>query len=221
MIVFRVNSIAIRSGHLRNMRSVSRVLIVASLAAASAASAATLDVVVRNSAGAPLPDAVVMVESAAWRPAPLPQAGPYRVAQHNIQFDPHVLVVPVGASVTFPNLDRVRHHVYSFSKPKRFELKLYGREDARTVVMDKPGVVALGCNIHDQMSGYVVVADTPWAAKADAAGHVVLTGVPGGGATLRVWHPLARAKGGEAAQPITLPASGTVARAITLDVKPS
>ena len=66
--------------------------------------------------------------------------------------------MPVGATVSFPNRDKVRHHVYSFSAAKKFDLKLYGRDETRSVVFDKPGVVALGCNIHDVMSGFIVVA---------------------------------------------------------------
>ena len=83
------------------------------------------------------------------------------MAQENISFSPHVLIVPVGATVAFPNHDRVRHHVYSVSKPKKFDIKLYGRDETRTEAFDKPGVVALGCNIHDQMSGFIIVVDTP------------------------------------------------------------
>ena len=104
--------------------------------------------------------------------------------QHNIAFDPHVLIVPVGSTVGFPNLDKVRHHVYSFSKVKKFDLKLYGRDETRSVVFDKAGVVALGCNIHDSMSGFIIVVDTPYAMKTDANGRVVIANVPAGSATV-------------------------------------
>jgi plastocyanin len=152
--------------------------------------AADLTVMVRTAEGQPVPDAVASYVPAGEGPAsgfkfPWTMA----VAQENLQFSPFVLIVPVGTDVTFPNHDSVRHHVYSFSPVKRFELKLYGREEARTVKFDKVGTVALGCNIHDQMVGFIRVVDTPYAAKSDAAGKVVIHNVPMGGGTLTVWQP--------------------------------
>jgi plastocyanin len=172
------------------------------------ASAASLDVVARDAAGRPVADAVVMLEVARPPAGPVRFPWPYVVKQQNISFQPHVLIVPVGVAVTFPNMDKVRHHVYSFSKPKRFELKLYGQEEARSVVFDKPGVIALGCNIHDQMSGFIVAVSTPFAAKTDASGHAVIANVPAGGATLKVWSPQVRAPGNLLAQPVTIGAAG-------------
>ena len=130
------------------------------------------------------------------------------MAQKNIQFVPHVLIVPVGASVSFPNRDKVRHHVYSFSKAKKFDLKLYGRDETRSVVFDKPGVVALGCNIHDAMSGFILVVDTPYAMQTGADGHVTIANVPAGGATVRLWHPAIRAPDNMLAQAVTVAPSG-------------
>ena len=123
------------------------------------AAAADLVVSVRTAAGAPVSDAVVSLPEIR---GPLHAAGPYRMAQHDLQFDPFVLVAPVGAEVAFPNLDRVRHHVYSFSPAHPFELKLYGRDESRSVRFDKPGVVALGCNIHDTMVGTITLAALSW-----------------------------------------------------------
>lgn len=174
-------------------------------ASAGAAQAGTVAVDVRDAAGNPVAGAVVTL-SMPGVPAPQPK-GTYAVSQQNISFQPHVLIVPVGASVEFPNRDRVRHHVYSFSKPKRFDLKLYGREEQRSIVFDKPGVVALGCNIHDQMSGFVFVTPTRYAAISDARGHVSFAGVPSGRATLGVWHPSIKAPGNALAQPASIPAS--------------
>ena len=88
------------------------------------------------------------------------------MAQQGKQFLPDVLVVPVGTSVHFPNRDSVRHHVYSFSPAKKFELKLYTGTPANPVVFDRAGVVTLGCNIHDRMVGWIVVVDTPYYAQA-------------------------------------------------------
>jgi plastocyanin len=121
----------------------------------------------------------------------------YRIAQQNIQFSPFVLVVPIGSTVAFTNLDTVRHHVYSFSPAKTFELKLYAKEQNRTVRFDKPGVVPLGCNIHDNMSAFVKVADTAFSVKTDAAGRARFDDVPNGMVVARIWHPWMRAPGNE------------------------
>lgn len=174
--------------------------------AATAAHAAPVSVTVTGAGGKPLAGAVVTVEVPGI-PAPAPR-GSYVMAQHNIAFDPHVLIVPVGATVSFPNQDKVRHHVYSFSAPKKFDLKLYGRDETKSVVFDKAGVVALGCNIHDSMSGFVFVTTTPYAGITDAAGHVTIGGVPAGRATLHVWHPAIRAPGNSLTQPAGIAAAG-------------
>jgi plastocyanin len=182
------------------------VLSVLPLALPVAADAATVTVMVRQSDGSPLTDGVVMIESAA-APRAVPH-GPYSIEQKQIAFQPHVLVVPVGAQVTFPNRDKVRHHVYSFSKAKRFELKLYGREDQRSITFDTAGVVALGCNIHDSMTGFVIVAATPLYAKTDAQGRATIPDVPVGNVTLRLWSPSIRATGNTLSKPAVVPAAG-------------
>jgi plastocyanin len=172
------------------------------------AAAADVTVVVRDAAGQPVKDAVAMLRTGAPAAQPIKFAWPYKVSQHDIQFDPFVLVVPVGSDVTFPNQDKVRHHVYSFSAAKKFQLKLYGREENRTVKFDKAGVVALGCNIHDQMIAFVMVVDTPYAGKTDASGQVVLRGVPAGAGKLTVWHPYMKSARNEQARPITVGQNG-------------
>ena len=103
--------------------------------------------------------------------APRRAGGRFVVSQKNLQFHPFLTIVPVGADVSFPNLDPTKHHVYSFSPAKRFELKLFAKDQSRTVHFDKPGVVALGCNIHDQMSAFIVVTDSAWTARTNAQGH--------------------------------------------------
>jgi plastocyanin len=165
--------------------------------AAAPACAGDLVVEVRNSSGQPVRDAVVSLYPGG-RPVPIGGgARAYQIAQQNIQFTPFVLVVPVGSTVAFPNLDKVRHHVYSFSPAKTFELKLYAREQNRTVRFDKPGVVPLGCNIHDNMSAFVKVADTAFSAKTDGNGRVRFDNVPNGMVVARIWHPWMRAPGNE------------------------
>lgn len=164
-------------------------------------------------------DAVVTAyPNAAYDKSRIRFAWPYRVSQHDMTFDPFVLVVPVGGEVSFPNQDTVRHHVYSFSPAKSFELKLYGQDETRTVRFDKPGIVALGCNIHDQMSAFIVVVDTPFAAKTDASGQATLRNLPGDQARLTVWHPYGKAKGGSITQPVAI---GPGRAAVTLDVRPA
>jgi len=191
----------------------------AALLLGAPAHAGTLEIAVRDSAGAPVRDAVVTVTSTSRQPRPAMRfAWPRTVAQKDIQFSPYVLIVPVGASVAFPNLDKVRHHVYSFSKPKKFELKLYGREESRAVTFDKPGTVALGCNIHDSMSAFIKVVDTPWAAKSDAGGNLAIAGLPEGSATVTIWHPSARSPGNETRMTIAMPGNGKVARAVRLNI---
>ena len=175
---------------------------------AGPAGAAGLELRVVDAAGRPLRDAVVSVapeKSAAGAPrfAFQPIMG-----QRNVQFTPGTLVVPVGTTVTFPNFDKVRHHVYSFSKAKKFEIQLYGREQARSVLFDRPGTVALGCNIHDQMRGFIRVVDTPWAATSDAQGRVSFTGVPAGPAQIIVWHPALRGRDNELRRAVTIAAAG-------------
>lgn len=183
-------------------------VIVVATAVPAVVTAATVSIEVRGTDGKPLAGAVVMVETENRRAAPIKLDAGYIMAQQNIAFAPHVLIVPTGSTVSFPNRDKVRHHVYSFSKAKKFDLKLYGRDETRSVVFDKPGVVALGCNIHDAMSGFVVVSNTPYAAQSDAGGRVVLNGVPAGGATVRVWHPSIRSADNMLAQNVSVAASG-------------
>ena len=150
--------------------------------------AATVQVQVLDGSGKPLADAVAFLESREARGASRPAQGA-ELAQVGKQFDPKVLVVPVGTSVQFPNRDTVRHHVYSFSPTKPFELKLYTGSAANPVVFDKTGVAVLGCNIHDNMTAWVVVVDTPYFGRSAAPGKVVMANVPPGTYSLRVWHP--------------------------------
>lgn len=167
--------------------------------------AGDLTVSVRDEAGRPVRDAVVTVRPNAGVPSgPIRFPWALRIVQQDIQFQPYVLIAPVGGTVSFPNLDRVRHHVYSFSRGNRFEIELFGRDQTRTHVFTTAGVAALGCNIHDQMLAYVRVVDTPYAAKTDAAGDVVIRAIPAGGARLVVWHPRLNVRGNEQAYTLTI-----------------
>lgn len=112
--------------------------------------------------------------------------------QKNRMFVPHVLPVQTGTAVEFPNSDDVRHQVYSFSEAKKFQLPLYTGTPANPIVFDRPGVVSLGCNIHDRMSAYIVVVDTPHFAATGREGRATLSLSPGRYA-VHVWHPDLRA----------------------------
>ncbi len=142
----------------------------------------------QDGSGKVLPDAVVFLESREARLMVKPMQGA-EMAQISKQFDPRVLVVPLGTAVAFPNRDTVRHHVYSFSPTKTFELKLYAGVAANPVVFDKIGIAVLGCNIHDNMAAWVVVVDTPYYGRSPKSGLVALANVPAGTYRLRVWHP--------------------------------
>lgn len=123
--------------------------------------------------------------------------------QINRQFNPHILVVNKASQVNFPNSDSIKHHVYSFSKAKPFELKLYRSGDANPVFFDKPGEIVLGCNIHDWMLGYIYVVDTPFFGKTNEKGSVLIS-VPDGSYQLKIWHPLLDNKDMDFSQQVTI-----------------
>lgn len=153
---------------------------------------ATLEVQVRDRSGAPVADAVVWAVADGARPAP-----PRRSAvmdQKNRTFIPHVLPVQTGTAVDFPNSDDVRHHVYSFSPAKPFQLLLYKGSPVSPVVFDKPGIVELGCNIHDRMSAFIVVVDTPHFGKTEGDGGLTLRDLPPGTYSVSLWYQSMREK---------------------------
>ncbi len=153
------------------------------------ARAGELHALVSDDNARPLADAVVVAFPEDGRVEP---AKPGTVVEDQIdkEFVPYVQVLRVGSKVTFPNKDDIRHHVYSFSPAKKFELPLYSGTPASPVLFDKVGVVKLGCNIHDWMIGYLYVTDAPYFGKTTAQGQVELKGLPAGIYTVRAWHPL-------------------------------
>jgi len=159
------------------------------LCAPAAARAGSVRVVTRDPANQPVPDAVASL--APDQPvAAAPAAGSQvEIVQADEEFVPYVTPVRVGTKVSFPNRDKVKHHVYSVSPAKRFEIPLYIGDAKEAVVFDKPGIVTLGCNIHDWMVAYVVVLDTPFFAKTGADGGALVSAVPPGHYRLTVWHP--------------------------------
>lgn len=181
-----------------------------------AAQAGTVQVDVLDPAGKPLADAVVFLDSAEARRQVKPLAG-VEMAQEKRQFVPGVLVVPTGTEVTFPNRDSVRHHVYSFSPVKKFELKLYTGTPSTPVLFDKAGVVVLGCNIHDQMVGWVLVVDTPYYSRTLAgSGRAQLDNVPPGTYVLRTWHARLPVGAPAQEQALIVPSTGAATAAVRL-----
>lgn len=154
--------------------------------------------------GIPVRDAVVEINPSGGVRSPTNFAWRAAMAQKNLQFTPGTLIVAKGASVAFPNLDRVRHSIYSFSPIARFEIDLYGRDQTRTQRFNVAGSAALGCKIHDEMRGYIRVVETPYAAKTDANGIVDFSGIPGGTGTVTIWHPRLRAPGNETSAAVSL-----------------
>lgn len=165
--------------------------------------AADLDVRVQNPRGGGVRDAVVYA-LAEGRPAAPARNRTAVMDQKNRTFIPHVLPVQTGTKVQFPNSDDIRHHVYSFSPAKPFQLPLYKGTPATPELFDRAGVVTLGCNIHDQMSAFIVIVDTPHFAKTPASGRATLRDLEPGRYTVRVWYPDMREE--PAAQSITVKA---------------
>ncbi len=180
--------------------------------------AAELALTATDQTGAPVGDLIVWLTplDAPLPPAPAtpPEA---EIVQQGEEFTPYTLPVRVGTRVRFPNLDDVQHHVYSLSKPKKFDIPLHGGATDESIVIDRAGIVPVGCNIHDWMLAYVVVVDTPWFATSNAQGRVQLTDLPAGRYTLEAWHPQLR---GTATAEITLQDDAPATHAFSLTLRP-
>jgi plastocyanin len=195
-------------------------LTAAALSIAAPLAAAPLTVRVVDASGHPVRDAVVTLYPSGGAARPAHAAGRFVVSQQNMQFHPFLTIVPVGSDVSFPNFDNTKHHVYSFSPAKKFELKLFAKDQSRTVHFDKAGVVALGCNIHDQMSAFIVVTDTAWTARTNGQGLVTFGDAPNAPGRVTVWHPYLRAPGGQL-QEIVAPTQRSASFQIRLRPPPS
>lgn len=176
--------------------------------AASSAMAGDLSVTISDTSGKPVSFAVVTYTPAGG--AAISEADRNRsfvMAQRKIKFEPYVLAVPVGATVSFPNQDPVNHHVYSFSPTQPFEFPLYGKGKTRTLTFTKAGTEALGCNIHDSMSAYIRIVATPFYATTGVDGKVVLKGLPSGTGSLKIWQPMMDAPDHETGRTLTMSAA--------------
>lgn len=179
--------------------------------------AAQVSVTVADAEGKAVPDAVVYAIPVSGQIVPKAPK-PAQIEQVNKTFVPLVTPVQLGAAVSFPNNDTLRHHVYSFSPAKVFALKLYVGTPELPVVFDKLGEIVLGCNIHDQMLAYVYVVDTPYFGKAGPDGRVGLNDLVAGDYELRTWHP--DQKSAPAVQRVKLAADTRAAQKVTVELAP-
>jgi len=180
--------------------------------------AGSIQVTVTDKKGEPVANAVVYAEGADGS-ATHRQAKTI-IDQRDKQFTPYVTAVQAGTSVLFPNSDKIRHHVYSLSPAKKFELPLYSGVPAAPVLFDQAGFVTLGCNIHDWMIAYVAVLETPYFQVTGSDGKVTLKGLPAGKYRVEAWQPLLKTKPEQLAQSVDLAAGGSKALSFTLDLKP-
>jgi plastocyanin len=165
------------------------VIVTALLMSAGPVLAANVSLVVLKKDGRPLAGAIVTAEPESGKASPV---APQKTVmdQIDLSFKPDVMVIPVGSAVSFPNSDQVSHQVYSFSPAHRFQLPLYRGKPHAPVVFDQPGVVTLGCNIHDNMVAYIVVTAAPFFGRTDEHGAWVVPNLPEGAYRIRLWHPL-------------------------------
>jgi plastocyanin len=211
---------SLRTGSAAVRASLPLIMLLLNIGAALPAGADTVIASVADSSGAAVANAVVALykdtdKTDGGKSAKETAPAPASMDQHSKQFDPHVLVVRTHTSVRFPNSDDIHHEVYSFSKTKPFELPLYHGTTAAPVTFDKPGEVVLGCNIHDNMFGYIYVVDTPWFAKTDAAGKLTIAAVPAGKYRARLWYPGLAETAPVIEQNIVVPANGPLSIAFT------
>ena len=192
------------------------------MALAFDAHAGSLQAQVKDAGGKPVESAVFYVEPAAGGIAPPPAGDSVAVIdQIDKEFVPRVVAVAVGTRVSFPNRDDIRHHVYSFSETRKFELPLYEGTPAEPVLFDVPGVVTLGCNIHDWMRGYIVVLPTPWFGISGKDGNVDVDGLPAGAYRVFLWHPDLEQGAPTEGAALELGAADTHTVAFTLALKPA
>jgi plastocyanin len=211
----------LRSGDLwcRWRQRVGALALAALAGGAPAAAAESIEGIVKTADGKPIADAVVSVVAVSGSRVAV-RAGRAIVDQQDKEFVPHVRAITVGTEVTFPNKDDLRHHVYSFSPAKKFELPLFTGTQAAPVKFDKPGVVVLGCNIHDWMLGYVVVLDAPYFDTTGADGRARIADLPAGTYAVHAWHPRLVDGAAPASQRVTSGAGKDGRVEFTVNLKP-
>ncbi len=180
------------------------------------AAAGDLAVAVSDQNGKPVKDAVVYALPVSGQPPSRRAQG--EVVQRNKQFMPYVSAIQAGSLVQFPNKDTVKHHVYSFSPAKKFELPLYAGTPPEPIAFDTPGVVTLGCNIHDWMIAYILVVPTPWFRVTDSNGAAQLRDLPAGSYDVEVWQPRLKNSSVQPRQRVAVNAD--IPLSFRLDLKP-
>lgn len=177
--------------------------------------AGNLEAYVATTSGSAVEDAAVVLEPIAKSVSKHHASA--TIEQRNRELIPYFTIVQTGTAIDFPNRDPFKHHLYSFSPAKTFEIKLYAGRPAQPVIFDKPGEVALGCNIHDWMEAYILVVDSPYFAKTGSHGRAIIKNIPPGKYRLRLWHP--RQKSTTPLQEITISAAPAKLN-LVLDVMP-
>jgi plastocyanin len=190
--------------------------------AGSAAMAATVVISVTDSDGAPVSDAVVRL--APGGAGTTPRATPHIIDQRNETFVPLVDIVLPGDPIVFRNSDQTRHHVYSFSSLGHFDFPVKPGESSSPLLLEKPpagwGVIAVGCNIHDNMIAYLYISDTPTAGLSNQAGNAEIKDVPHGAYVVHLWHPRLRPGHPEVEQALTV-AGDSATASVSLSLLPA
>jgi plastocyanin len=194
------------------MSRLAAALAVSTLILCGAAIGATLEVEARDPSGKPVADTAIYAMPAAGGIDAKP-GKVVEIQQIDREFVPYLTVIQTGTTATFPNRDPIMHHVYSFSPAKSFEIKLYTGRSPSEVMFDKPGVVTLGCNIHDWMIGYVLIVSTPYFARTDAAGTARVD-LPAGSYEVQAWHPRLR----EALAPVNVSLDAQAVRSLSFTI---
>lgn len=158
------------------------------LGCSQAAISAELDITVSDQHGQPLTNAVIELIAAEAKEQPA-VATLSSIAQQGLTFVPFVSAVPAGSRIEFPNRDKTRHHIYSFSDAKTFEIELYVGKPKQPVLFDKPGVVVLGCNIHDYMQAYIYIGQSPLLQITDENGRARFSTLSNQAYQVKLWHP--------------------------------
>jgi plastocyanin len=182
----------------------------------AAGAAGGITVLVADANGKAVADAAVYLEADGGQALPK-TLKPGEISQKGLKFIPPVTVLQTGSKIYFPNNDKVRHHIYSFSAPHKFDQKLYSGTTAEPQTFEKPGTVVLGCNIHDKMIAYVRIVDTPYFGKTDAGGAVSID-APAGKYVLKAWHP--DIVGGNALEQALRLADGAATASFRMSLKP-
>ncbi|WP_334190078.1 methylamine utilization protein [Noviherbaspirillum sp.] len=196
-------------------------LLASTVLAAAPAHAGNVTATITDKSGAALNNVVLFatpVGTAVPPPSRVPE--PATIVQEELQFKPYVSVVRTGTAISFPNNDKIEHHVKSFSPAKEFEYKVYDKGTPPPVVFDKPGLVVVYCLLHGWMRSYVMVVDTPYYSLADAAGSARLEGLPDGTYEIKAWHPDLGSIKPPLAQTVRIASGGTQPLAFNFDFVP-